>query len=232
MKKFVLLLRRVFLLFLNTFAIVCCVISCTSIPQNPNPTQIQQTLDNAIQQQLTVAVQQATEAASTQEKLSITQTINAAVLATMATPANSTATAAINQAAATNAAATSSVFPELAETAYRNSISSIEIQNNSTNEFVRLDKDSGVWYVATNRNTQKQLGAAPRIRAALLFITALVTLNRFEDNNLNNFGLDNPQFSIILSNQEGKQKILLIGNKAPTSKRYYAILKITTRRFT
>ena len=185
--------------------------ACVTAPPTLNATEAQQTLDTAIQMAVN---QQVTAAAQTLEKTSITATIDAAVRATLQAQRFPTPTSEV---------ATGPIFSELLQTASPDIFRSLELKNNVTNAFVRLEKaDNGSWYVLSSSQDQAKRADQAAARNALITISTLVFQNRFEDNSLSIFGLDHPQFTFTIFDQSDQEYTLLIGSKSPTSARYYA----------
>ena len=110
-----------------------------------------------------------------------------------------------------------------------NTIEHYEVRDNASGNFTALTKDSGgAWHLdGTNllpgRDPDQSL-----IGSTAGQIVSINYNNTFQDDQLANFGLASPAYTVLVSTSDGKQFTLYIGAKTVTSSGYYAVLQTGT----
>lgn len=104
-------------------------------------------------------------------------------------------------------------------------IARYEIRDNTTGTFTAVTKVAGGDWVIDATNALE--GRSPE--SSLIDTTAgqIVAINyntTFEDDNLADFGLDQPDYTVLITTTSGELYTVYIGAKAPTAPRYYAVL--------
>jgi hypothetical protein len=104
-----------------------------------------------------------------------------------------------------------------------------EIRDNNTGAFTAVTKDAGGAWVIDATNAIE--GRAPE--QSLIDTTAgqIIAINynsTFEDDQLASFGLDQPDYTVLISTTGGELYTVYIGAKVPTGPRYYAVMEQST----
>jgi protein-disulfide isomerase len=120
---------------------------------------------------------------------------------------------------------TAPVFGELDQT----TITGITVTNNDTGETTVLAKDAAdVWTVSEATNSSDRATDQEAVTTALGTFTALASSENFTTENLADFGLDTPTYTLVMTAADGTTYTLLVGNKAPANPRYYALVNDDT----
>lgn len=104
-------------------------------------------------------------------------------------------------------------------------IARYEIRDNTTGTFTAVTQDAGgAWVIDA---TNALAGRSPE--QSLIGTTAgqIVAINyntTFEGDNLADFGLDQPDYTVLITTTTGQLYTVYIGAKTPTAPRYYAVL--------
>lgn len=111
------------------------------------------------------------------------------------------------------------LFPDITE----DKLVRFEATNNDSSEKTVLTRDEGgVWTVAEATNTSDLATDQDKAKSVVGLLTGLASTDRFTTENPADFGLDTPTYTYLLADQDGATYTLKIGNKSPTSPRYYA----------
>jgi asparagine N-glycosylation enzyme membrane subunit Stt3 len=117
------------------------------------------------------------------------------------------------------------LFPEIADTTAQAGIVRFEVVNNSDSSKVVMTKDdAGVWTVVEATNAQQLATDQTKAINAMSQLASLNAAERFTAENLADFGLDAPTYTLTLTDKDGKTYVVRIGNKASASPRYYALV--------
>lgn len=121
------------------------------------------------------------------------------------------------------------IFPEIADTTAQAGIVRFEVVNNTDGSKVVMTKDdAGVWTVAEATNAQQLATDQTKAVNAMSQLASLSAAERFTADNLADFGLDAPQYTLTLTDKDGKTYIVRVGNKASATPRYYALVNDDT----
>ncbi len=104
-------------------------------------------------------------------------------------------------------------------------VASIEVTDNQTGYSTVLTKGgTDIWSIASaTYSSDRETDQA----AASLAVTSLVALqanDSFESDKLSDFGLDNPTHVITITNNDGTQYVIYVGNKNPAGNRNYILV--------
>lgn len=112
------------------------------------------------------------------------------------------------------------VFGEIDQT----TITGISITNNDTGETTVLAKDEGgAWAITEATNSTDRATDQTAVSSALSTFATLASSESFTTENLADFGLDSPTYTLVMLAGETTYT-LQIGNKAPANPRYYALV--------
>src|SRR5664279_393478 len=101
-----------------------------------------------------------------------------------------------------------------------------EVRDNTSGDFTALSKDSGgAWHLdATNSLPGRDPDQALIATTAGQIVTINYT-NTFQSDQLANFGLDHPSYTLLVTTTDGKLYTIYVGAKSPTSAGYYAVVQ-------
>src|SRR5664279_1808134 len=101
-----------------------------------------------------------------------------------------------------------------------------EVRDNISGNFTALSKDSGgAWHLdATNSLPGRDPDQALIATTAGQIVTINYT-NTFQSDQLANFGLDHPSYTLLVTTNDGKLYTIYVGAKSPTSAGYYAVVQ-------
>jgi hypothetical protein len=108
-------------------------------------------------------------------------------------------------------------------------VTRFEVRDNTTGaRSVLVQSDEGVWTLDTTEEATETPPAEDQLdqTAITTNVDAFLALNSadsFESDQLADFGLDQPQYSILATSDDGAVYVLHIGNENPSGNRYYAI---------
>lgn len=108
------------------------------------------------------------------------------------------------------------------------SIMQVQVRDNTTGVYTVLAKASdGVWSIdatnTTDRETDQTAAAAPATSLA-----GLMYNNTFTSDQLSQFGLANPHYTLLVYLSDGNHYTIHIGDPAATGGRYYAVIESGT----
>ena len=100
-----------------------------------------------------------------------------------------------------------------------------EMRDNNTGDFTALTRDAGgAWVIDSTNALADRVPEQSLIDTTAGQIVAINYANSFEDSNLPTFGLDSPDYTIFVTTSDGQFYTVHIGDKQPTSPRYYTIV--------
>lgn len=108
-------------------------------------------------------------------------------------------------------------------------IARYEIRDNTTGAFTAVTKDaSGAWVLDATNALEGRSPEQSLIETTAGQIVAINYNTTFEDDELASFGLDQPDYTVLITTTTGQLYSVYIGAKAPTAPRYYAIMEQAT----
>jgi protein-disulfide isomerase len=107
----------------------------------------------------------------------------------------------------------------------QSTISGITITNNATGEQTVLAKDDGgAWAVTEATNSTDRATDQEAVSTALGVFAGLASSESFTADNLADFGLDSPDYTLTMAAADGTTYTVLVGNRTPANPRYYALI--------
>jgi hypothetical protein len=147
------------------------------------------------------------------------------IIAGMVVLNNQRAAAPDASAAASPTPSAGPIFPEIADVAGQSSIVRFEVLNITDGSKVVMTKDaSGVWTVAEATNPQQLATDQTKAVGTMSVLASLAAADKFETDNLAQFGLDAPRYDMKLTDADGKVYRLQIGGAAVANPRYYGLV--------
>ncbi len=106
------------------------------------------------------------------------------------------------------------------------SIVHYEVRDNTSGFFTSLTKDSGgSWHIDGTNTLPERDPDQSLITSTAGQIVTINYANTFQNDQLADFGLTTPAYTILVNTSDGKEFTLYVGSKAPTSARYYTVLQ-------
>ena|GEM_PF-756089 len=104
-----------------------------------------------------------------------------------------------------------------------------EIRDNNTGAFTAVTKDAGgAWVIDATNEIEGRVPEQSLIDTTAGQIIAINYNSTFEDDQLAEFGLDQPDYTVLISTTGGQLYTVYIGAKVPTGPRYYAVMEQST----
>jgi hypothetical protein len=118
---------------------------------------------------------------------------------------------------------TQNVFPDVTSSV----ITQITVTDNTTSGTLRIIQapEDGTWIVQDNPNTAQQV----TIDTAVSNLVNLQASDVFEADDISQFGLDNPTYTILFGDGGSNNYKLLIGNRNPAGTRFYGLVGDDTK---
>jgi hypothetical protein len=117
------------------------------------------------------------------------------------------------------------LFPPIAETTDQGSINRFEITNNQTNAHTVLTKDENdLWAIAEATNAQEFDTDQTKAVGSMSVMASLEAFQQFPvEGSLDDYGLENPAYTLTLSDVDGAVYSLYIGKQSTITQRYFAL---------
>jgi hypothetical protein len=130
---------------------------------------------------------------------------------------------------ATASTAAGPVFPDIFSVDAQGTLNRLEIVDNvATTRFVMTKDAGGVWTIAESAAPQELATDQTQAVGTMSNLASLTATDTFATDNLANFGLDQPRFTMTLGDALGKTYSIKVGNQSPTNPRYYALVNDDT----
>lgn len=133
------------------------------------------------------------------------------------------------------AAGAGPLFPEISALEDQNNIVRFEIVDNSItaagSKVVMTKDEAGVWTVAEATNAQDLATDQTKAVGNMSNLASLAAVDSFElsgSQTLADFGLDQPKYTLTLTDSDGKTYTVKTGNKATATPRYYVLVNDNT----
>ncbi len=122
------------------------------------------------------------------------------------------------------------IFADIADVAAQSKIVRFEVINTTDASKVVMTKDeAGVWTVAEATNTQTLATDQTKAVGTMSVLASLAAADKFESDKLADFGLDAPKYDLKLTDSDGKEYRLQIGNASVANPRYYGLVNDDTK---
>lgn len=122
------------------------------------------------------------------------------------------------------------LFADIAATDNQSKIIRFEVVNTSDNSKVVMTKDAAsVWTVTEATNSQELATDQTKAVGMMSNLASLAALDRFETDKLADYGLDAPQYTMTLTDSDGKTYVVKVGSKTVTTPRYYVLTNDDTK---
>lgn len=113
------------------------------------------------------------------------------------------------------------VFPDVAQAA----VVRVAVTNNETGANTLLLKDdAGGWTIAEATNSTDRAPNEAEILNQVGALAGLTANDRFEVDNLADFGLDTPSYVLSMSTEDGQTYTIYVGDTNPAGNRYYVMV--------
>lgn len=122
------------------------------------------------------------------------------------------------------------IFPDISLTENQSAINRFEVVNHTEDtRFLMTKGDDNLWVIEEAANPS-DLGVDQTLAVGTMSnLASLAATNSFTTENLADFGLDSPDYTLTLMDSEGQTYTVQIGNQSPTSPRYYALVNDDTQ---
>jgi hypothetical protein len=121
------------------------------------------------------------------------------------------------------------VFPDIASVDAQGTLNRMEIVDNvATTRFVMTKDAGGVWTIVESAAPQQLATDQTQAVGTMSNLASLTATDTFTTDNLADFGLDQPRYTMTLGDALGKTYTLKVGNQSPTNPRYYALVNDDT----
>jgi len=126
---------------------------------------------------------------------------------------------------ATGAPGAGPIFPAIADVANQGNIVRFEVTDNIANTKIVMTKDdANVWTVEESASTLDLATDQTKAVGTMSVLASLTATDSFTTENLADFGLDQPKYTMVLTDKDGNTYTLKIGNQSPANPRYYALV--------
>ncbi len=126
---------------------------------------------------------------------------------------------------ATQGAGAGPIFPTIADVNNQSNIVRFEVISNTDNQKIVMTKDdAGVWKVEESASTSELATDQTKAVGTMSVLASLSSVDRFTTDKLADFGLDQPQYTMVLTDKDNKTYTLKVGNLSPANPRYYALV--------
>lgn len=117
------------------------------------------------------------------------------------------------------------IFPAIADVDDQGNIVRFEVTDNSAGTKIVMTKDEAdVWTVEESASPDDLATDQTKAVGTMSVLASLNALDRFTTENLAEFGLDEPTYTLVLTDSEDQTYTLKIGNQSPANPRYYALV--------
>jgi hypothetical protein len=130
---------------------------------------------------------------------------------------------------ATTSAAAGPIFPTIADVNNQSNIVRFEVTDNTAGTKVVMTKDAAnVWTVVESASPSDLATDQTAAVGTMSVLASLNAVDSFTTENLADFGLDQPKYTMVLTDTESKTYTVKIGNQSPANPRYYALVDDNT----
>lgn len=130
---------------------------------------------------------------------------------------------------ATVSAGAGPLFPTIADVDNQANIVRFEVTDNTANTKVVMTKDAGgVWTIEESASPSDLATDQTKAVGTMSVLASLNSLDSFTTDKLADFGLDQPKYTMVLTDKDNKTYTVKIGNQSPANPRYYALVDDNT----
>lgn len=130
---------------------------------------------------------------------------------------------------ATLSAGAGPIFPTIADVNNQGNIVRFEVIDNTTNQKVVMTKDAAnVWKIEESASPSDLATDQTKAVGTMSVLASLNAVDSFTTENLADFGLDQPKYTMTLTDTDNKTYTVKIGNQSPANPRYYALVDENT----
>lgn len=116
------------------------------------------------------------------------------------------------------------IFPDIADVNNQNDINRFEVIDNTAGTKVVMTKDeSGVWTIAESASPSEMATDQTEAVGTMSVLASLVATSNFPAENIADFGLDVPKYTMSLTETDGTIHTVKVGNPS-ASPRYYGLV--------
>ncbi|MCB9450559.1 MAG: DUF4340 domain-containing protein [Anaerolineaceae bacterium] len=118
------------------------------------------------------------------------------------------------------------LFPAIADTENQNTINRFEVTNNETGEHTILTKgEDGIWTIAEASFPQELDTDQLKAVGSMSVMASLEAFQQFSvDGSLADYGLDNPAYTLVLTDADGATYTLQIGLQSTITQRFFVLV--------
>jgi len=126
---------------------------------------------------------------------------------------------------ATTSAGAGPLFPTIADVNSQGNIVRFEVTDNTANTKIVMTKDAAnVWTVDESASLSALATDQTAAVGTMSVLASLSAVDSFTTENLADFGLDAPKYTLVLTDSDSKTYTVKIGNQSPANPRYYALV--------
>ncbi len=130
---------------------------------------------------------------------------------------------------ATLGAGAGPIFPTIADVNNQGTIVKFEVTNTVDNQKVVMTKDAAnVWTITKSASPSELATDQTKAVGTMSVLASLTALDSFTTDTLADFGLDQPKYTMVLTDKDNKTYTLKIGNQSPANPRYYGLVDDNT----
>jgi hypothetical protein len=131
---------------------------------------------------------------------------------------------------ATLSAGAGPIFPDISDVNNQGNIVRFEVTDNTTSQKIVMTKDAAnVWTVAESASTTPLATDQTKAVGTMSILASLSATDSFAADNLADFGLDSPKYTMVLTDKDNKTYTVKIGNQSPANPRYYGLVNDDTK---
>jgi hypothetical protein len=130
---------------------------------------------------------------------------------------------------ATVSAGAGPIFPTIADVNNQGNIVRFEVTDNTAATKIVMTKDAANVWTVTESASPSNLATDQTLAVGTMSVLAsLNAVDSFTTENLADFGLDQPKYTMVLTDTDSKTYTVKIGNQSPANPRYYALVDDNT----
>jgi hypothetical protein len=130
---------------------------------------------------------------------------------------------------ATLGAGAGPIFPTIADVNNQGNIVKFEVTDNTANQKVVMTKDAAnVWKIEESAAPSELATDQTKAVGTMSVLASLTALDSFTTDKLADFGLDQPKYTMVLTDKDNKTYTLKVGNQSPANPRYYGLVDDNT----
>jgi len=121
------------------------------------------------------------------------------------------------------------IFPTIADVNNQGNIVRFEVADVAANLKVVMTKDAAnVWTVTESASPSQLATDQTKAVGTMSVLASLTALDSFTTDKLADFGLDQPKYTMMLTDKDNKTYTVKVGNQSPANPRYYALVDDNT----